>query len=93
MSKLTGLVELVQDAIDKGATSVEQVQKAILNQPFAVLERIESLKEPAQAVREIQDRTIGSVYDVIRTVNQEVSNLAKDLLGKESNATHETEGD
>jgi nitrate/TMAO reductase-like tetraheme cytochrome c subunit len=82
MSKLKGLAELVQDAIDKGATSVEEVHKAVLNQPLDVLEKVGPLEKPVQAVREIQNRTIGSVYDVIRKVNEEVATLAKEMLSR-----------
>ncbi len=40
MSKLTGLVELVQTAIDKGATSVEEVHTAIANEPLDILKKV-----------------------------------------------------
>ena len=82
MTKLSGLIDIVKDAIDNGATSVEEVQKAIMNQPIEVLKKIEILEKPSEAVEEIQNRTIGSVYNVIRTVNHEVARLAKGLLGQ-----------
>ena len=88
MKKLKGLLDLVQAAIDKGATSVEEVQKAVANQPLNILEKIAPLKTPVKGIKEIQNQTIGGVYDIIRTINQEVNVIAKDLLAKVENVTH-----
>ena len=82
MNKLKGLLDLVQVAIDKGATSVEDVQKAVANQPLNILEKIAPLKTPVKGIKKIQDQTIGGVYDIIRTINQEINVIAKDLLAK-----------
>ncbi len=82
MTNLTGLADVVKDTIDKGARSVEEVHKAILNQPLDIIEKIAPLEGPARMVRAVQDRTVGSVYEVIRTVNAEVNKIAKDLLEK-----------
>ena len=82
MSNLKGLIELVEVAIDKGTTAVEEVQKAIVNEPLALLKKIEPLEKIAQNVQDVQDQIIGNVYGIIRTANQKVSEIAKDLLGK-----------
>lgn len=82
MQKLTGLVDLIQETINKGATTVEEVHKAILNQPLEVIERVAPAVKATAAVRRVQDLTVGSVYDVIRTINNEVGRIAKDLLTK-----------
>lgn len=83
MSRLSELIGLVQETIDKGATTVEEVHQAIMNQPIDVIEKIApSLEGPAASVRNIQNRTIGGVYDIIRTVNQEVGKIAQELLIK-----------
>lgn len=76
------LPELVQDLIDQGATTVEDVHKAIAALPFDVLERIEIGGESAKQIRRIQDETIGAVYDLIRSINRQVGDLATDLLKK-----------
>ncbi len=70
----------IRDAIDQGASSVEEIHKAIADLPLDVLERNGLLEEAAAEIRKIQDRTIGAVYDVIREVNQRVNDLASDLL-------------
>ncbi len=82
MSKLMGLVELVQTAIDKGATSVEDVHKYIANEPFEILNKIGPIGTVSKGIQNIQNQTIGSVYDLIRTINKEIGDIAKDLLEK-----------
>ena len=74
------LARFVQDAIDKGATTVEDIHKAIADLPLKILEESELLKGPAKEVRLVQDHTIGAIYDVIREINQQVGTLASALL-------------
>lgn len=82
MGKLRELKDLVQELVDKGATTVEEVHQAIAKMPLEVLENIEGLEEPAKGIKEIQQKTIGGVYDIIRTVNTKVAELAEDLISK-----------
>ncbi len=82
MTSLLKLKEIIQETIDKGATSVEQIHKAIAAMPLEALEKIEPLEATVQTTRKIQEDTIGNVYEIIRTVNREVGTLAKDLLTK-----------
>jgi len=82
MTNLLKLKEIIQDAIDKGATSVEQIHKAIAAMPLEALEKVEPLESAARTTRKIQNDTIGNVYEIIRKVNQEVGKLAEDLLKK-----------
>ena len=74
------LVDLVQREVDDGATSVEQIHKAIANLPLEVLDRLDIFEETSKGARKVQDATIGAMYDVIRKVNDEVGKLAKELL-------------
>jgi len=71
---------LVQDAIDKGVTTVEDLHKSLADLPFKVLEASELLRGPAKEVRRLQDQTIKAVYGLIRRVNQQVGSLASELL-------------
>jgi hypothetical protein len=75
------LVDLVQREIDDGATSVEEVHKAIANLPLEVLERLDLFEEMVAGARKVQEARIGAMYDVIRKVNEEVGKLAKEILG------------
>jgi hypothetical protein len=76
------LTRLIQDSIDKGATTVEEVHKSIADLPLKILEGSERLRAPAKEVRHVQDRTIGAIYDLIRKVNEEAGTLAADLLAE-----------
>jgi len=74
------LAKFVQDAIDKGATTVEEIHKSIADLPLKVLEESELLRRPAKEVMRVQDHTIGAIYDLIRDINKRIGTLASDLL-------------
>jgi cob(I)alamin adenosyltransferase len=74
------LVDLVQREVDDGATSVEEIHKAIANLPLDILDRLDIFEETAKGARKVQEASIGAMYDVIRKVNDEVSKLAKEIL-------------
>lgn len=72
------LKDLIQEAIDRGATSVEQIHQSIADLPFEALERMGVLDPDGHELRETKTRTIGLVYDAIRRVNREVGELLSD---------------
>ncbi len=76
------LVRFIQDAVDKGATTVEEIHKSIADLPLRMLEESEILRGPAKEVRRVQDQTIGKVYDMIRRINEQVGTLGSDLLAE-----------
>jgi hypothetical protein len=76
------LTRLVQDEIDKGATTVEEIHKAIADLPLRVLEESDLLKGPAKEVRRVQDLTLGAIYDLIREINEKVGTFASELLAE-----------
>jgi hypothetical protein len=76
------LGRFIQDAIDKGATTVEDIHKAIADLPLKMLEESDLLRGPAKEVRRVQDHTIGAIYDLIRRINEQVGALASDLLAE-----------
>jgi uncharacterized membrane-anchored protein YhcB (DUF1043 family) len=82
MSDKKTLTRLVQDEIDKGATTVEEIHKAIADLPLKVLEESDLLKGPAKEVRRVQDHTIGAIYDLIRDINQKIGTFASELLAE-----------
>jgi adenine C2-methylase RlmN of 23S rRNA A2503 and tRNA A37 len=71
---------VVKNAIDQGATNVEQVHQTIAKLPLKYLERIEKIEDEAKDVMKVQEKTIGYVYDLIRNVNDKVSDIAKEIL-------------
>ena len=76
------LASLVQQAIDDGADSVEEIHKSIATLPLDVLERLDLFKETVKDVRKVQDTSIGAIYDLIHKVNREVGKLATEMLGR-----------
>lgn len=82
MGQLKNLKDLVQEAIDKGATTVEEVHLSVASKPLELLEQMVPEKTPAKDIEAFQQKTIGSVYDMIRQVNQAVGEIAGSLLEK-----------
>ncbi len=74
------LTELIEGAIDRGASSVEEIHRSIASLPLRVMESLGVFERTARDVKRIQDESIGAVYDGIRQINREVGSLAADLL-------------
>ena len=72
--------KFIQDAIAKGATTVEGVHKSIADLPLKMLGESDLLRGPAREVKRVQDHTIGAIYDLIRDINKGVETLASELL-------------
>lgn len=80
MDDQRNLTELIENAVNQGATSVEQIHRDIADLPLGVLERLGLFERTAEDVRSIQDASIGAVYGLIRDVTHEVTKLAGELL-------------
>ena len=72
------LKDLIQEAVDKGAPSVEQVHQYIAALPFEALEKTGLMQDDKLQLRDKQRRTIGMVYDAIRSINRQVGQLISD---------------
>ena len=80
MKKLQELKDLVQEAIDNGATSVEQIHKSLAKQPVEMLKKIKLSGAAVGRLEDFQNETIGNMYAFIRSVNQKVGEIAAELL-------------
>lgn len=80
MSDEKALNELIEEVVDQGATTVEEIHRAIADMPLGVLERLGLLERTTSEVRHIQDVSLGAIYGLIRDVNHKVATLAGDLL-------------
>jgi hypothetical protein len=76
------LIRFIQEAIDTGTTTVEEVHKSIANLPLRILEERQLLRGPAREAKRLQDQTIGAIYDVIRDINERIGNYASQLLAE-----------
>lgn len=90
MTKHTrSFTEFVEDAVEKGATTVEELHKSIADLPLKLLEETELFRKPAREVRHVQDRTIGAIYDLVRDTNRRVAKLVSNLIARQSrHGTH-----
>lgn len=75
MGKLQGLAQLIQDAVDKSATAIENVHLKAANEPLNILKKIPPLTAPATGIQKTLNLCITSVYEIIRTVNRETGNM------------------
>lgn len=80
LKRLELLKDIVQQAIERGATSVQQIHDYVSNLPFEALDRAGLLDERARALRDRHQRTVGMVYDAIRRINREVGQLISDQI-------------
>jgi hypothetical protein len=78
LQRIELLKDLIQEAVDRGATSVEQIHQSIADLPFEALERLDLIEPHGLDLRETKTRTIGVVYDAIRRINREVGELISD---------------
>jgi hypothetical protein len=78
VQKLELLKDFIQEAVDKGATSVQQIHEYIADLPFEALEKSGLLEDDKLQLRNRQRRTIGMVYDAIRSINRQVGELISD---------------
>jgi len=92
MARDQKLTNMIQDVVDRGATSVEEIHRAIADVPLEVMARNGLFEQTAADVRRIQDLSIGAVYDTIREVNHRVTELASQLLEGHANDESRTEG-
>ncbi len=84
MSEDKALTELVEEAVDKGATTAEEIHRSIAELPITVLEQLGLFEKTTSDVKQIQDVSIGAIYGVIRDVNHSVAKLAGDILEQAS---------
>jgi len=73
------LTRLIEEFIDKGADTAEEINRAVLDLPVTVLDSL-GLEDTANEVKKVQDSSIGAVYNLIHEINHKVADLATDLL-------------
>lgn len=75
LQRLELIKDLIQEAVDSGATSVEQIHQYVADLPFEALQRSGLLTDDKLQLRERKRQTIGFVYDAIRRINRQVGEL------------------
>lgn len=80
MQRVELVKDLVQQAVDRGAVSIEQIHRYVADLPFEALERTGLLEDDRLGLRAKQQRTIGMVYEAIRRINDEVGRFVSDQI-------------
>jgi len=84
LTQIKKVKDNVQQMVDKGVASVEEIHKSIAEIPFAQIEKAapERFKQYVEPVKNIQDTAIGTVYSVIRKINRQIGEMADEVLTK-----------
>jgi len=85
IDKLEMLKDLVQDAIDKGATSVEEIHKKIADLPFDTLEQAGLMDN---TLKDKHNQLLSGIYNTIRNVNKQIGDFATDIFEKIEDGKH-----
>ncbi|OUS26846.1 hypothetical protein A9Q99_16655 [Gammaproteobacteria bacterium 45_16_T64] len=89
LDKLELLKDMVQEAVDKGATTVEDVHRTIAEIPIEQMERNGLLDaDEAQEKRDLHHKTVGTVYDAIRSINRQVGEMASEMFEAVEDGKH-----
>jgi hypothetical protein len=80
LQRLELIKDMIQEAVDRGARSIEQINQYVADLPFEALERAGLLDDDKLKLREKKTRTIGMVYDAIRGINKQIGELISDQI-------------
>lgn len=80
MSESKRLTDLVEEAVDRGATTAEEIHQEIAGLPVTLLEGLGLSGDTMSEVRRVQSDSIAAIYDLVRTVNHKVAGFAQDLF-------------
>lgn len=80
MTRIKSLKDAVQQAIDNGARSAEEVYMRVSRMPFDQLERIAALEGIVKKARGVHDQSVARLYETIRAINKRVGRLADQAL-------------
>ena len=76
------LTDWILETVDRTATSIEEIHKSIARIPLDVMRDSGLFEKTAEDVSDLQERSIGAVYDVVRDTNRRVLGLASDRGAK-----------
>ncbi len=76
MKKVGDLSVRMVEAVEKGSHTVEEVHINLTNIPFEFLGKYKRLEGYASNLKIINQKTIGTAYDVFRSVNKQLGGFA-----------------
>lgn len=74
------ITNVIQQAVARGTTSVEQIHRVVADLPFEVLARAGLLAGDRLSLRQHQQDAIAVVYDTVRRINDEVGRFVSDQI-------------
>ena len=77
-----GLKDMVVNAFDKSSTSIEGIHKSLAGLPLDIMAKFGAFENTANSIKDIQEESIGKVYDMTRSMNQQIGELADTILPK-----------
>jgi hypothetical protein len=80
LQRLELLKDFIQEAVDRGASSVEDIHQYIADLPFEALEKAGLLKADTLGLRLLSRRSIGLVYGAVRRINHGIGQLISDQI-------------
>lgn len=80
MAENPTIVQVVHEAIDKGARTVEEVHLSVAALPIQALRSLGASGEVTDRAQDVLESSIGTVYDTILAVNHRVAEIASGLL-------------
>ena len=75
-----GLRALIGDAVEHGASAIERVHLETARRPFAILEQVPAVSQPAQDIHAVHDTVVSGVYTSVRLVNRAVGKTLDAVL-------------
>ena len=80
MSRAREFASTIHNVIDESTTAVEDIHKSVAALPLKTLATIKPLEQPLREVQDVQDRSIGAVYGLIRRINDRVEQFTNNVL-------------
>ncbi len=87
-AEMEKLIDVVEDAVDRGVATAQELHQTIADVPFGVMERVGVLATPDGELRRFHDETAAAVYDLVRDINKQVTRFAVHLVGKADPGPH-----
>ena len=73
---------VVKEAVDGAADNVERVHQKLVSLPPKYLGKIEQFENVSKDIQDIQEKTLGHVYDLVKIINDKFSDITEDFLTK-----------
>jgi len=82
LRKLHGLNDLTRETIDAMVVAIAKTHRDIARRPYALLEQVDVIAVPVQAIEHVQQAVTDGVYQAIRAVNYTVGSVVAHVLDR-----------